>query len=112
MKHDMSRQFVDENDKVMLDEQQKPITLGKALIRAILADQDKAKIMENFELYSKIKSAVKHGKPINLTAEQVASLKKQVNIFGVLIAGQIIDALEGTVRTDEIEPEALPATVA
>ncbi len=97
MKIDAAYQFVDMDDKPILEEGT-PISVWTLLKRAVLADAnpDGSPIKPNekydrYELYMKLRSA---DATTEFSASEVALLDSAVRVYGTIIAGQLLRLLK------------------
>jgi hypothetical protein len=86
MKIDFSYQLVDETDAPAKDEKGANATVQQALRRALLANEDKEKKLELFDLFMKVKSA---DSSTDFTIDEVLLLDKSVKVYPVLVYGQL-----------------------
>lgn len=86
MKINFDYQLVDAEDCPAKDEKGANATVLQALKRAILANEDKDKKLEQFELFLKLKSATPE---TDFTVQEVALLDKAIAVYPVLIFGQL-----------------------
>ena len=94
MKLDVTKKLKDLDDKV-LKEDKKDIVLKKILTNALLIAVEKESGVDKVKKYELAK-LIHKGKVIDLTAEDVVLLKKQVGDFYTpLVVGQVFALLEG-----------------
>lgn len=85
MKINLDYQLVDADDSPII-ENGFPVPTVKVLKRAILADEDKDKKLERFELFLKLKGADSN---TDFTLEECSLLDKAIAVFPTLIYGQL-----------------------
>jgi hypothetical protein len=86
MKINFDYQIVDAEDLPAKDEKGDIATIKQALRRALLANEDKYKKLELFDLFMKVRSA---DSDTDFTIDEVLLLDKSVKVYPVLVYGQL-----------------------